>query len=150
MTSISDIQAQCSLAMDMVFDYFQRANPITFYKSAAEEIVIVDPDWNSDYGDPYTDNIIKTAQKQDIYCRILYFKDSEVLKSLDGDENISLKLAYPIGKIRIQIKSADFEWLKDAKCFYVEGEKFVKESDWQGIGMFQAFDRYQIILRKNQ
>ncbi len=150
MFTTSDIQTQCSAAMDMVFDHFQRANTVTFYKSASEEIVVSDPNWNSDYGDPYTENIVKTSQSKEINCRILFFKDSEVLKSLDGDENISLKLAYPIGKVRIQIKASDFDWLKDAKCFYIEGEKFVKDSDWQGVGMFQSFDRYQIILRKNQ
>lgn len=150
MSTIAEIQAQCTVAMDMVFDHFQRSTPVTFYKTAEEEVVISDPNWNADFGDPYTENITHTSVSKEINCRIWYFKDSEVLKSLDGDENISLKLSYPIGKVRIQVKAADFEWLKEAKCFYIGPNKFVKESDWQGLGMYQNFDRYQIIIKKNQ
>jgi hypothetical protein len=147
---MGSLQEECNAAMTLVFDQFAREDLVTFYKSAAEEIVFSDPNWNADFGDAYSLNIVKTAQKRDIKCRIFYFKDSEVLKSLDGDENISLKLAYPIAKVRIQIKKDDFGWLKDAKAFYVLGDKFVKESDWRGIGMLAQIDRYEIILRKNQ
>ena len=146
----AEIQSQCNAAMDYVFEHFKRTQKVTFYKSAAEEIVVNDSSWNSDFSDPYAANIIQTAQSRDVSCRIWYFKDSEVLKSLDGDENINLKISYPIGKVRIQVKAEDFEWLKGAKSFYILNEKFVKESDWRGVGMLGEINRYEIILRRNQ
>jgi hypothetical protein len=145
---IADLQAECDAAMNVIFDTFQRTHLVTFYKSASEEIVATDSGWNSDFGDPYSQNIVKTSQSKDISCRIWYV-DGDILQALDS-EDTELKLSYPIARIKIQIKSVDFDWLKDAKCFYIQGNKFVKDSDWRGIGMLQTFNKYEIVLRKSQ
>lgn len=148
--TILEMQTQADLAMDMVFETFKRSSKVVFYKSASEEVIVHDLSWNADFDNPYASNIQKTTQSREVSCRVWYFKDSEALKSLDGDENISLKLNYPIGKVRIQVKPDDFEWLKDAKSYFILGEKFVKDSDWRGLGLLQSINRYELILRKNQ
>jgi len=147
--AINDLQAEMDKAMDMVFDHFQRSSPVTFYKSAAEEIVAVDPSWNSDFTNPYAENIVKTSQSKEILCRFWYLDGEELLKSFSSDD-IALRLTVPVGRVKIQIKTADLPWLKHAKCFYVLGERFVKDTDWRGLGSLQRINRYEITLRKDQ
>lgn len=148
--NFAEIQAQSNIAMDLIFDHFSKDDLISFYKDSNEDVAIEDPSWNSDFSNPYADNIVRTNNKKEIRCRVWYFKDSEVLKSLDGDENISLKLSYPIGKITIQVKAVDFDWLKDSKSFYFDGSKYLKESDWRGVGMYRETNRYEINLKRSQ
>lgn len=144
------MQAQADIAMDLIFEHFKKSTPVTFYKSASEVVVSANADWNSDFDDPYAANITRTAQSKEIECRIWYAKDGATLKALDGDENLSVKLSYPISSVRIQIKSDDLDWLKDAKCFYIFGEKYIKDSDWRGLGMLQTVRKYEITLKRNQ
>lgn len=136
--------------MDLVFDTFKRDSLVSFYKSASEEIVVNDPAWNSDFGNPYATNIVKTSQKQDYSARIWWTKEPSVAKALDGDENLGVKVFYPIGSVRIQVKQEAFDWLVDAKSFWIKGERYVKDSDWRGVGMLGDINRYEIVLKKDR
>jgi hypothetical protein len=137
-------------AMELIFNQFKRSSPVTFYKSPSEEVVVSDSSWNSDFEDAYSSNIIKTAQKREVVCRAWYLKEDELLKSLNISDKEDINLFAPIGRVRIQVKEEDFLWLKDAKSFYFLGNKFVKDSDWRGVGMLQTFAYFEIILKKNQ
>lgn len=144
------LQSEATAAMNLIFETFKRDSLVKFYKTAQQEILVSDPQWNSDFGNPYATNIVSTAQSQEFACRIWWVKGPSVEKSFDGDENIGTKLFYPIGSVRLQVKEDALEWLMDAKSFIIKGDKYVKDSDWRGIGMLGTIDRYEVVLKKDQ
>jgi len=145
-----DLKAQGMAAMDFIFDFFKRENKVTFYKSASEVIISNDPEWNSDFGDSYSNNIVKTVEKAEFECRIWYVKNAPELKFVDGTENVSLAVAYPKGKVKIQMRRDAFDWLNEVKSFWVEGEKYDNVTDKRRIGIFGEYQFYEITLEKNQ
>lgn len=142
--------SEAAAAMDLIFDTFKRDFPITFYKDSQQVVTVHDPVWNADFGNPWADNITHAAQSATFDARIIWTKEDKVIKAVDGDENLNLKVAYPVGSVRIQVKEEAFEWLKEAKSFIIKDERFVRNSDWRGIGMLGAVNRYEVVLEKNQ
>lgn len=143
-------ESEGAVAMGMIFDQFQRNSLVSFYKSASEVVVSEDTNWNADFGNPYATNIVKTAQKRDVNCRVIWNPKAELLKYLDGEENLNLKASIPMGEVSIQVEPDDFVWLKDATSFWIEGNKYTKSSDWEAIGIFGAINTYQINLQKDK
>lgn len=144
------LQESCNKAMTKVFDTFGREQKVVFYKEPQESVVYLDNSWNADFQRSKPTNINKTVVKKEIFCRLWWFDNNELIKSIDGDENLSIKLSYPLARIKLQIRAEDFGWLKDSKAFYVFGEKFIKDSDWRGLGILQQINFYEIVLKKNQ
>lgn len=145
-----NLEAEAASAMDLVFETFKRKDLVTFYKSASEEVLVSDPSWNADFGNPWASNIEKTVQKQDFPARIWWTKEPSIIKAIDGDENLGIKTFYSIGSVRIQVKQDAFEWLLDAKAFWIKGDRYVKESDWRGVGMLGDVNRYELVLKKDK
>lgn len=61
-------------AQEDIFDTFKRASLVTFYKVSEEEIIMLDPDYNSDLQE-YTSvnrNLIEVSQSFE--CRIIFPK----------------------------------------------------------------------------
>ena len=144
------LESEAEIAMNMVFNRFKRDDLVSFYKSASEVVVTNDAQWNSDFDNPRVSNIVKTSQKRDIECRIIWSPQPELVRHIDGEENINVKAAIPIGLVLIQVKSPDFNWLSDAKSFFIKGNRYVKFSDWEGVGMLGTINRYQITLVKDE
>jgi len=150
--SIEDLQAEASAAMNMVFDYFKRSNPVTFYRDATETLVAADPNWNSDFGAFASPNAVITRESESAQfdCRIIFTKEPSMIKNVDGDENIGLKTQINVGEVKIQVKADGFEWLKSAKSFLIEGERFSSISDWRGVGIMGNYETYELTLKKDK
>ena len=137
--------------MDLIFTTFKRDQKVKFYKDARQTITVQDPAWNSDFEMPSAPGITETPQMQEFDCRLWWVKSATSLeKSLDGDENLNIRLSYPIGSVRLQVREDGFEWLKESKNFVIKGDRYVKYTDWRGIGMLGEIDRYEIVLKKDQ
>lgn len=150
--SMEELQQEATAAMNMVFDYFKRSNKVTFYKDASETLVVADPDWNSDFGSFASPNaqITRESQSAEFDCRIIFTKEPSMIKNVDGDENIGLKTQINVGEVKIQVKADGFDWLKSAKSFIIEGERFRSISDWRGIGMMGDYETYELTLKKDK
>jgi hypothetical protein len=145
----SDLQTEGAAAMEFLFDFYKRENKVRFYKSASEVVVSEDPNWNSDFENEYATNIVKTSQYEEFDCRIWFLKDYPLIRNIDGDDNASLNVAIPKGKVRLQMRLDGYEYLKDSKTFWIEGAKYVASSDFRRVGIFSEFQLYEILLEKN-
>jgi hypothetical protein len=145
----NDMQAEGAAAMNLLFDFYKRKNKVRFYKAASEVVLSEDPNWNSDFGDAYTSNILKTAQSEEFECRYWFVKDYPLIRNIDGDDNSSVNVSIPKGKVRLQMKSDAYEYLKEVKTFWIEGMKYIAFSDFRMVGIFSEFQFYEILLEKS-
>ena len=138
--------------MNLIFDTFKRDELVKFYKQAREVVVDAgaNSEWNADFDNPNVGNITRSVQFVEFPARIWWTKEPSMVKSLDGDENVGVKVMYPIGSVRIQVKQDAKDYLSETVAFYIKNERYVKDSDWRGVGMLGAIDRYEIVLKKDQ
>lgn len=122
--------------MDDVHETFARE--ITAYKDASQVVIITNPDFNPlyDTGGGTTESIINTPVSRTFKVRIQYQDD--IKKQYWDESNIQaqFKIEEVKGSVRIKLYAEDYEWLKDAKRFDIDGNRFVLYSSFKPHGLF--------------
>lgn len=134
-------------AMQDIFDTFKRSKPLRFYKTQKEEVVFFDPNYNADFMEMnQAPSIVSTSTYKDFYVRVWYLDMQEYSPFLQGGKDLNIKVGQFYNRIKIQMEKDAYDYLKDTEKFEFESEKYVRESGWRGIGIFDEFQFYEIIL----
>lgn len=145
--STSDL-ALAKTAMQDVFTAFKRSEPVRFYKVQGESIVSEGPDYLSDFYSMqgYYSGIASTGNYVDIPARIIYLRNVDAATFVNGGEDLQIKARQDYGKIKIQIPSGYLNDLKDTDRFWFNGQKYHKEENWRGLGIFGSIEYYSMVL----
>lgn len=113
------------------------ARPITVYKEASQVVIITDPNFNPLYNNAgQTTSIINTPVYKQFKARILYNDDIAKQYWSESAVNTQIKLEAVVGTIRLKIRAEDYEYIKDARRFDLDGRRFVLNSSFKGHGLF--------------
>lgn len=144
----SDLQAEATAAMKMVFDHFKRDNQVTFYKKASEVVMSNAANYNADYYNPYVTSIVKTASTSEAFdCIVIFPPFQDLGLFVKGDTDV--KLTIPRGIAKIRIESEGYLYLRDATAIFIEGEKYVVLQDFRPLGMLGTLEYWEVVLKKD-
>lgn len=142
-------KSQLNAVIEDVHETFAR--PITVYKEASQVVIVTDPNFNPIYDTAgQTTSIVNTPVYRTFNVRIRYNDDitknywSESTSNVDYATQI--KLPEVIGLVRIKLAAADYEYIKDAKRFDLDGRRFTLHSSFRGHGLFD--NQYYTIFLK--
>lgn len=147
--NFEDLQSEFSEAMGIVFETFKRKNKVRFYRHEKEIVVSNDTNFNSDFPNPYLENITRQADYAEFDCRIIFTRKPSLDKIISGDENININGANNRGEVRLQFKREAFEFLEHSQVFWIEGYRYVIASDFRMLGAMQEFEYFEIVLNRN-
>lgn len=150
MNLISDeLRASMEGAMTDIFDTFSRDTPITFYKTAAESVVVFDPNYNADFMEiSEISSVVKTSQSQSFSCRIWYLDRQDFETSISGGDDPGIRGKFYYNRIRLQMKPDAFDYLKKTEKFVFGDEEYIIEDGWQKIGILGSFQFYEIVIKR--
>jgi hypothetical protein len=137
--------------MKDVFDTFCKTDPITFYKTATQEITMLDPNYNADYGSDYgqyTTTVSRETVSQSFQARIWYVNHQPIRRSLEGDENLSAKLYHSWGRVKIQVEQDAYDFIKDATRMVILGQDYKFDEDVRRLGPLDDFQYYEFLLER--
>jgi hypothetical protein len=133
---ISDSQKKAlSEEFNKLHDTFAR--DVVVYKDAQKVVINTDPNYNYLYnqGGGAT-NVQNVPQKQIFKVRIKYSDNND--NEYFGEFNSSTKIQRPDSRVRIKMKIADYDYIKDAKRFEFDGRMFLLDSDPRFHGLFDV------------
>ncbi len=142
------LKTEVNSAMQNLFDSFKKEQPLVFYKTAAQTVVAHDPNFNADFEYQFNSSVTTTAQSQSFYCRVWYLDRQEFSSFIEGGEDAGIKGKFYYNRIRLQMESDAFEYLKNTEKFLFFDEQFRIEEGWQRIGALGTFQFYEVILRR--
>ena len=131
--------------MQLVFDTFKRVDPVTFYKSASQEIVVTDDNYNADFDNPYVSGIVESGQSGSYECRIIWPREQDLAKYFQGDEELYVKAAMPKGLVKLQMESGAFSFFDDTKAFFIGSDKYVPFSTPRKLGIFGEYQFFEVM-----
>lgn len=141
----SAFKASIEAGFEDIFDSFARSYTFTAFKEPKQTIVVVG-DYNNDWatGD---DTITYEEVKQDFSARVWYLNLEQQFKELffTGETLENVKVVRESTKIKIQVKQAAYDFIKDAVRIVFLGKNFQIASAIVGVGMFD-FKYYSILL----
>jgi hypothetical protein len=131
----TDARTAISAAFDNLHDTFQQT--ITAYKDAEKTIVATTPSYNSIYGNAGSSatSVTKTTVSQNIEARIKYMSSDEEY-FISSELNSQIKVTIPRGSIRIKVKAADYDYIKESKRIEFNGVRYNILTDGKPIGPF--------------
>ncbi len=136
---------QLNQVIDDVHETFART--ITVYKEASEVVIITDPNFNPLYNTAgQTTSIINTPIYKQFKARIHYNDDIGKKYWSEGEVNTQIKLQAVVGTVRLKIAAEDYDYIKDARRFDLDGKRFVLNSAFRGHGLFD--NQYYTIYLK--
>ncbi|MBN86605.1 MAG: hypothetical protein CL885_03695 [Dehalococcoidia bacterium] len=147
MPSFLSDQAKSMLAeqFNNLHDTFAR--DIVVYKEAKKVVISTDPNYNYIYNETGgTASIQNTPQKQIFKARVLYDdnRDMEYFGELETSHKI--KRVDSSSRVRIKLKKADYDYIREAKRVELDGRMFFIDSDARAHGLFNV-DFYTLYLK---
>jgi hypothetical protein len=127
-------------------DTFSR--DIIVYKEAQKVVISTDPNYNYIYNQTSESvpSVTNVPQKQVFKARIRYDdnRDTEYF----GEFGTSTKISRvdSSSRVRIKLKKADYDYIKDAKRVEFDGRMFLVDSDLRPHGLF-GIDFYTLYLK---
>jgi len=130
-------KAALDLIIEDVHETFART--ITVFKEASEVIIITDPNFNPLYNTAgQTTSIINTPVYKQFKARIYYNDDIRKQYWSETAVNTQIKLEAVVGTVRLKIRAEDYEYIKDARRFDLDGRRFVLNSSFRSHGLFDS------------
>jgi hypothetical protein len=130
-------KAALDLVIEDVHETFARL--ITVFKEASEVVIITDPNFNPLYNTAgQTTSIINTPVYKQFKARIYYNDDIRKQYWSETAVNTQIKLEAVVGTVRLKIRAEDYEYIKDARRFDLDGRRFVLNSSFRGYGLFDS------------
>jgi|TARA_S200002703_G_scaffold158998_1_gene170927 hypothetical protein len=138
-------RAALNSVMDDIHETFARE--ITVYKEASKVVIITDPNFNPlyDTGEKTT-SYVNTPVYKTFKVRIQYEDDIAKRYWSDAGMQSQIKLEAIVGTVRLKILSSDYDYIKDAKRFDVDGKRYVLNSSFRPHGLFD--NKYYTIYLK--
>ena len=133
-------------AMNDIFDTFSKNELVRFYKTAQAIVSVADSDYNADF--PDDSNITYTAQYQDFQCRVIYLDKQNYASIIEGASDPGIRTKQIYNRIKIQIKSAGFDYLKNTEKYVFWDEEYKVSEPWRRLGFLKDDQLYQIILER--
>jgi hypothetical protein len=133
------ISASERTALNAVIDDIHEtfAREITVYKEASQVVIITDPNYNPLYNTAgQTTSIVNTPVYKTFKARIHY--NDDIGKKYWSESGLAsqIKLEAVVGSIRLKIKATDYDYIKDARRFDVDGKRYVLNSTFRPHGLF--------------
>lgn len=143
----SQMKLDAKNAMQDIFDTFKRSKPLRFYKTQKEEVTFFDPNYNADFMEMnQASSVISTSTYKDFYVRVWYLDMQEYSPFIQGGKDLNIKVGQFYNRIKIQMEKDAYDYLKDTEKFEFDSEKYVKESGWKSVGIFDEFQFYMVTL----
>jgi len=113
------------------------AREITVFKEASKVVIITDPNFNPLYNTAgQTTSYVNTPISRTFKARIKYEDDIGKRYWSEGGLNSQIKLEVIVGSVRLKINAEDYEFIKDARRFDVDGKRYVLNSTFRPHGLF--------------
>lgn len=140
------LNIEANRVMNDIFDTFSKNTLVRFYKTARAVVSVMDSDYNIHF--PDNSNITYEAQYQDFQCRVIYLDKQTYASILDGSSDAGIRSKQYYNRIKIQVKSSGFEYLKDTEKFVFYDEEYKVSEPWRRLGLLKDDQLYQIILER--
>ena len=113
------------------------AREITVFKEASKVVIITDPNFNPLYNTAgQTTSYVNTPISRTFKARIKYEDDINRRYWSEAGLNSQIKLEAIVGSVRLKINADDYEFIKDARRFDVDGKRYVLNSTFRPHGLF--------------
>jgi hypothetical protein len=123
------------------------ARDIIVYKEAQKVIVSTDPNYNYIYNNSGpTTSIENVPQKKTFKARIFYDYNREMEYFGEANAQTKVERVSANDRVRIKLKKADYDFIKDAKRIEFDGRMFFIDSDARAHGLFNV-DFYTLFLK---
>ena len=128
-------RAALNSVIDDIHETFARN--ITVYKEASKGVIITDPNFNPlyDTGEGAT-SYVNTPVYKTFKARIQYEDDIGKRYWSDANMQSQIKVDAIVGTVRLKISAEDYDYIKDAKRFDVDGKRYVLNSSFRPHGLF--------------
>jgi len=128
-------RAALNSVIDDIHETFARN--ITVYKEASKVVIITDPNFNPlyDTGEGTT-SYVNTPVFKVFKARIQYEDDIGKRYWSDANMQSQIKVDAIVGTVRLKISAEDYDYIKDAKRFDVDGKRYVLNSSFRPHGLF--------------
>jgi hypothetical protein len=146
----AEFKTEISGVMKDLFDTFKRTTQITAFKSAAEVVVLQDPDYIPGFreSNQVTTDITKTSQSRLFDARIWYL-DLQPLKGfVQGGSQVQTKFEHSWGRVKLQVEKEAFDYLRTAERFYIYDEEHRIDEGFRRVGILGAIEFYECILER--
>ena len=123
------------------------ARDIVVYKEAKKVVMNTDPNFNYIYNETGgATSIQNVPQSQTFKVRILYDNDRDTEYFGEFGSMTKIKRVDAAARVRIKMKIADYNYIKDAKRIEFDGRMFLVDSDPRPHGLFDV-DFYTLHLK---
>jgi len=131
--------------IDDIHETFARS--VTVYKEASKVVIITDPNFNPLYNTGgQTTSIENTPEYRSFSVRILHLDDIRQPYGSENNVNTQVKLDAMVGGVRLKLHAEDYDYIKDARRFDVDGQRYLLNSSFRGHGLFDS-QYYTIYLK---
>ena len=147
MTDLFSDEQKASIAANIehLHDTFSRN--IIVYKEAKKVVISTDPNFNYLYGNSgATTSIENIPEKKVFKARIRYDTDRSLEYFGEADAQMKVNRTDRSSQVRIKLKKADYDYIKEAKRIELDGRMFHVDSDARAHGVFNV-DYYTLFLR---
>ena len=122
-------RAALNSVIDDIHETFARN--ITVYKEASKVVIITDPNFNPLYDSGEgTTSYVNTPVYKTFKARIQYEDDIGKRYWSDANMQSQIKVDAIVGTVRLKISAEDYDYIKDAKRFDVDGKRYVLNSSF--------------------
>lgn len=133
------ISASERTALNAVIDDVHEtfAREITVFKEASQIVIITDPNFNPLYNTAgQTTSYVNTPVYKTFKARIYY--NDDISKKYWSESGLAsqIKLEVVVGSVRIKMRADDYDYIKDARRFDLDGKRFVLNSSFRPHGLF--------------
>ena len=133
------ISASERTALNAVIDDVHEtfAREITVFKEASQIVIITDPNFNPLYNTAgQTTSYVNTPVYKTVKVRIYYNNDIDKKYWSESGLASQIKLEAVVGSVRIKMRADDYDYIKDARRFDLDGKRFVLNSSFRPHGLF--------------
>lgn len=139
-------------AMKNIFDTYKRSDAIKFYKTESKTILMVDPDYNYNFGfssqPQFNKKISNETTLESFRVRIWYLDEQTVEFGTQGRDDLDIKYKQFWGKIKIQMEQDAFDYFQGVERVLFLDEEYKINKDIRNIGILGEFQYYEIILER--
>ena len=133
------ISASERTALNAVIDDVHEtfAREITVFKEASQIVIITDPNFNPLYNTAgQTTSYVNTPVYKTFKVIIYYNNDIDKKYWSESGLASQIKLEAVVGSVRIKMRADDYDYIKDARRFDLDGKRFVLNSSFRPHGLF--------------
>jgi len=147
----TDLKSSVEQGFSDLFDTFARPQTFTLYKKPGETIVSLDPNFDPAWSSNQDSGVTYTEVSETFDARIWYLDYEQQLREFffRGGEAEGTRFLKDSGQIKIQLREAGYNYIRDASKAYFMGDLWEITSDVKAVGIF-GFAYYVFVLRRQK